>query len=1039
MKLLALISLSLWSCAWGAVSVILPSGKTGTISFGGFTNAQSWRMEGRIHSRTPFAAQLYGIQLNGSNGFHVSLTGAPIGRVSCTIQNVLHTTAADAPADFEFRMQRIVTTPGVAGEWRCEIWDIAASNTPIVGPSSTSGTLTPGAITAGTFTVGGTNVNMSIAYLRIFTDAAAPMPLGSLPPSASTTLGNYADYPFEGTTAAELGADVSGNGRNLCWSGGSCPTTSGPAPATETTPALAPVCNAGVTKVFRAGDTIQADGTGSWSRSQLPLTFAWNVLQEPAGSQVRYLNNNSRLSSSLGLENIIAGEYVLSLSVSDGISTTTCTVAHGVVPATTSGVVIPDISTPEKVKFHELLGPVLAYYKFQQTWPYAAYVGTYMEQFFRTQTGPQWDTAPVFFENPAYWKAGTITLTPGSAIVTGTGTSLQTLICNGGTTVNPAGGTARQIVFRYPSSEGGYNWNALFIASCQSETQVTASATYTPRSDSSGVHSGLNFYTENNYMTEVPSSNWSGTGAGFSSANFYDLALAYYAYHHATGLTAPLNRARGITEAWIKSPYGGIRGFGSRYPRDMALSGAAMRYLEDTAANSWMLTALRHQADYLIKGYVIPVGEREEFYATLFIAECNYLNGPNCSNTVTNGRIDTWWKPYQCTNGTLHSWGRDCLNNWGQFTISSVRGQDASWIDESPDAPYEGSTVSVNNGSRRVTLSGATWPSDYWNFSQTNIRAFWFKPDNNTLTNDYPYSWTNSQVSGTQGTFTPISSTQFDLPTPWPGPNISGSAWQYAQFTGQYATQPFITGIGGYTLWRQYRTTGYADALTMSQDQANFIMGYGYNPTQKGMYYMRGALNCETVTGGPSDGCANSQSTARFLNGETLRTMAYAYMATGNATYKTYGDKFVGAIFGDPSCDPNCGPETDAAGNDDIKPPNGYTYSTQRAKDFGFLFGMGGLLTYAAIRTGMTAWPMTPVSATVQVSFRLADIPGADRIAITLKDQRGIVGTPTICLTSPCAVTIPDRSAGNYQMMITYRTGATNRASGIWQQFRNVE
>ena len=771
-------------------------------------------------------------------------------------------------------------------------------------------------------------------------------------------------------------------------------------------------------------------------------------------SQVHFVNNINTGSPAISIENAIAGQYSFRLLVSDGASLSSCTVSHGVVPATTSGVVIPDLSTPEKAKFHELLGPVAAFYKLQEVWPYAATVATYMEQYFRTLPGPNWEVNPPFWENPAYLKPGTITLTVGSTTVTGVGTSLQTLICNGGTTpvvIAPATGSARFITYRYPSSDGGFNWNYQQVASCQSETQVTLGAAFAAQTDGTGVYSGMAYYTETNFFSEVPSGQWTGTQAAASSNNFYDRALASYGHHVATGLTAPLTHARLLAEAWIKAPAAGRRGYGVRAPRDMALTGMVLRYLEDTS-NTWILTALNNFWDQMIQ-YSNPgtpgIGEREQYYNQMFLAECNLVNPTKCTSAFLTSEFTRLWKASQCTGGLLHTWGKDCLNNWGQYSISSVRAGgpggttqgDSSFPTAPTDIqgnPYYNSRIAVNTGSPRVTLTGATWPVGYWDYNDQNIRAFWVKSDNNTVTNEYPWGFRNDRVSGAQGTFTYISPTEVDLPTPWLGPNLTGRYWQYYSYPGQYTNQPFITGIGGAALWRLHRSVGIPDSHTIMMDQVNYIIDYGYNPAQKGLYYMRASLNCETITGG-IEGCASSQSTGRFNNGETTRALAYAYMSTGNTYYRDWGDKLVGPIFGDFSCYPNCGPQTDQFGNDDIKPPGGATYTSQRAKDYGFLFGMGGVLTQTAMRTGITAWPMVPVTATVQQSFRLADIPGSDRVAITLKDQRGVVGTPTVCLTSPCAITIPDRSAGNYQMQIAYRTGSTTRATGLWQQLKNVE
>src|SRR5262245_4635965 len=135
MKILTL-SFLLIPCLVASNSVVLPQGKTGVAAFPGLTDGQNFRLEGEIHSRTPVAGQYaYAVQLGSpQNSFLVSWgVGANNGNVlGCITQNgpVFQTTGV--PAHFEFRMQRIVTVPGVSATKTCEIWDKAAAGAPLV-------------------------------------------------------------------------------------------------------------------------------------------------------------------------------------------------------------------------------------------------------------------------------------------------------------------------------------------------------------------------------------------------------------------------------------------------------------------------------------------------------------------------------------------------------------------------------------------------------------------------------------------------------------------------------------------------------------------------------------------------------------------------------------------------------------------------------------------------------------------------------------------------------------------------------------------
>src|SRR5688572_29169503 len=98
-------TLSAYLCACsvlcGGVSVVLPQGMIGTAPFPGFTNADSFRIEGRIHNRTVVAgSNAYAVQLGSAqNAFTVFWGAGPNDRVSCLVQNNQSAYASAPPAD----------------------------------------------------------------------------------------------------------------------------------------------------------------------------------------------------------------------------------------------------------------------------------------------------------------------------------------------------------------------------------------------------------------------------------------------------------------------------------------------------------------------------------------------------------------------------------------------------------------------------------------------------------------------------------------------------------------------------------------------------------------------------------------------------------------------------------------------------------------------------------------------------------------------------------------------------------------------------
>lgn len=79
-----------------------------------------------------------------------------------------------------------------------------------------------------------------------------------------------------------------------------------------------PVANAGPDQSVATGDTVTLDGSGSTDQEGAALTYSWTFAQKPDGSSAALLDPTSATPEFVA---DVAGEYVLTLEVSDGLLT----------------------------------------------------------------------------------------------------------------------------------------------------------------------------------------------------------------------------------------------------------------------------------------------------------------------------------------------------------------------------------------------------------------------------------------------------------------------------------------------------------------------------------------------------------------------------------------------------------------------------------------------------------------------------------------------------------------------------------------------
>jgi hypothetical protein len=750
------ITLFIFTCAsWGAVSVELPPGKTATVSHPQILSTQSFRIEGRIHNRTvvtSFSGNPMAISFtSGQNGFAVSLLPTT-DRVQCHIHNAVSSTTGAPPSDFEFRVQRIVT--GATAVRTCEIWDIGAAGAPSV--LALSAAVTPVTIAAGTLQIGHIYADFSFAYVKMFLSA---LPLGSLPPGANATPGDFVNYAFEGTSAEELGDDTSGNNRDLTWSGG------GVAPATMDTPPYTPVCDAGDTAIFRAGDTLTGDASGSWSRNGLPLNYVWSITEHPAGAVPTVVNNNTS-SVTVGLQNTVFGQYTLGLTVSD-VASTSCSVAHGSVAYTSDGIVIYPPDTPSAIK--TLVGPLIAHGKNPLEWMEFATdsAADSFDSKWGTYDGAV-DRIGYWDDDPQNWGGGTVDINQ-SDTTTGTGSAndpswtvdcttpgtcnFRSTVCNASGVIASAGSWTTGIFLKYPAYEGGYGtavqggyaagvpistgetgWLKALVASCPSDDQVILTGPL-----NFGAPKGTAITAQNwswfvrPVTTSTPIGAWAA--AAPSSVDFYDSALGFYGMYYRTGLTKYLTRARYITDRHYSNATNMNKGFPYRIgidcgpgaivsttcdyadgdgqePRDGNFTSVVVRAL-DGKPEYW--NGLRRVCGYYENSanHSGGAGDREHGYATMFIASCALADpDPDFKarwlaelTLQINGYVNTVCTEANETAGHMRPCHGRWLGQWVLPTSNTAPGPFGLGTNAPAGQTKTNWTVTMTNGSSVATVS----------------------------------------------------------------------------------------------------------------------------------------------------------------------------------------------------------------------------------------------------------------------------------------------------------------------------------------------
>ncbi len=850
----------------------------------------------------------------------------------------------------------------------------------VVGGNCLSGTAQ--ILTFGQPSWAGMTINLttgySTAFLRWFSSV---VPVGT-PISSVGVAGDLGDWEFEGNLN-----DSSGHGLNM----------SGGVYAYVPTPTYLPLCNAGASRAFRAGYPAQLDGTGSMPLDgNVALIYAWQQMSGPssvvwprsAGRWPPQPTMSGQNTSQPTVSGMVAGSYTFQLTVTDSSrQSSVCTVNHGAVVTDDNGVVItnnPAVDT--------LLGPMIRYGV--NPWPWfddrhkadADVQIANMDAYY----GAWWDVRDDAASN------GTVTVTSGSSAVTGTNTHFLSTLCSA------SGVPQHAIVIWYNDGNGSETGRSLqAISSCASDTSLTLSGNWTSLI---GSRSGLSYGDNSQYGT------WAYNAA---PANYYDNVAAFYALYYRSGIIDYLNAARKLADrfwecpeidrgnSWLVDPINGSV-IGPIFPnRSMSMLGLVLRALDGRPE---MFAGLEHIWRYQLTYEFGTYSEEAEYVPALYdvrevayeLAELSY-----CALYDTSSMKGTC----QAKLSTIIP---------GYF--AATKAADGGWPDLHADYyswTATRTTASVTHGSTAVVGSGTSW--DCSKFPASGLMAaMWFLNSS---------SRPNSNADGDPVSYTPTCTDGQHLTLDRPYAGTTGThGWVISSPSND---TPFI-GYGSYVYMQGLLAMAFdyaAKALAISDptnsalarsynlSSANWIKTYGYESSQKAIYYGAQYVNCQApIQEGPYSPCTAGWTgdLARSINSEPIRGLMAAYAYSKDPSLGTFIDVLYNAMWAKPTTCPAgstvCVPDgiymdqfepggTDISGT----PPLGAA-----PKWFGQEWGVSSLSSWPATRLGGA---LSNGNRTFYLGFHLSTVPGAASVEVVATGPDG-EESHTACNTSPCAVVV---------------------------------
>ncbi len=822
-------------------------------------SVQSFRLEFRFHNaqvalqaldtanllQLPqgFLIRFMGPSYDGSFSLQDNLDGFTSGQGNIIYFNL------SGRSDVIFRMQRDAATSA----FTAEMWN--GDGTGYVKGSLNIDTINPLVLPSAAF-IGGSGTECALDYVRLFRGLTQ---LGTLPFGEGTA--TLLDLEFENNLL-----DSSRNNAHVTPAGTISYVAS---------PSYPPYVSQGIERTL-TGSSAPLDGSQCFplNNTNKPLTYLWSQVSGPTA-----LSWSSTTAVQPTISGMTFGSYVIDLTVTDssGVAATS-TLKYGDVAVDSTGHVVPPSAA-----ITTIFGPMMPWGV--NAWPYFETQHKVMADFFgglqSTLYADVWDTA----------LAGTITVTNGSATVTGVGTSFLSTFCAGGT----QGYNDATVVAWYPvsGSPGTFGRRGYAVSSCQSNTSLTLVRPWITSSSASGI--------SYSYMDNGSIGTWTG---GSNNANYYDNVLAFYNLYYRSGIDDYQGYAQTLADRWWTMPWidegrdcSDGDGTTCLFPRLQGVAGLITRAL-DGRPDMW--PGLRALIDWDYSFTDIPsVGDlREDSYATAYVAlaallDPNVAVQPKWSAAVTEV-IDTLWAPNVLAAG-----------NWTNPSYGY-----ATWNGSS-------GTVTVTNGSTTVIGSGTQWQSSWFSGN-----AVWTADSNLTDGDAVAY------------TATVISPTQLTLNVPYQGPTQTGRGWESNNLVG-FGTQPYQLGETGTAFRYAYLATGDSRLPGYLAGIMNWFQTEGYRPDARGLWYGRVFPNCEPISSNNEWCSGGDVEQSRYLAGQIVAAASEAYALTPTTTLQQFGDNIYSAMFGGAG-----GPGSDGTYVTDIA-TGGWAMQTDLAKDFGFFYGFG--------------------------------------------------------------------------------------------------
>ena len=479
--------------------------------------------------------------------------------------------------------------------------------------------------------------------------------------------------------------------------------------------------------------------------------------------------------------------------------------------------------------------------------------------------------------------------------------------------------------------------------------------------------------------------------AGEFGPNYYDEVFAHYAEYFRSGNSLFLNNARGIGDYWDTMPELD-QGYVNTTPRHAGMTGQVAAAVLDNRPSKWY-TIRQFDGQAIASpfsgGIILPDCDsdlREGAYGLSWVALSAMFDPVDTGSPTTPGQRSYW----KAKLADAYTRDNGCKGPQSEFPQSYYNGAGGAFsmthgsttatgtaIPTSLCANVTTGSVTVTNGSTAVTGTnftagnkmiiraqrGGSYYLFYSSFSATSSTVATLSSPFDGTSGTYTYAIENDDsflsFGANSGDHTNIntfytcvwnSSTSITLDHGWEGTTGTYNASRSVDVG--YGQTVFLMGLKTTAMhWAALGASGatatnYGNLATAS---AAWILGDGFDPVSKGLYYKREFYACEPVLNPRFncmyDGTRFPAEAARTLNGEAQNAMRIAYEANPSPANLTFGDQFYGAQWGKLG-----GPYSDSYYLESLDSDSTFSY-----KWIGFLFGMGMSHQWPAARLGGVA------------------------------------------------------------------------------------